>query len=314
MTSSLHLLNSCLTQQQQTNNKQQKFSPQALPLFLTFRVDFMLATEGAAHSTGAVRRRRERRLRAYLRYARMSVARALAENNHHSAPQRQTMARAGEEEHRDEYEAPRRQKPPPPQLELFQLFEEEPGGSRPPCLGEPRGHRRRSNSAPWSGSPTSYARCRFWTLLGCWGGIRWWRCCGSSTCSLSSRSSQCPRSLLTGSLSVLPFAVRRRQNSFAVQALGRRAAAALAEHIVEIPVPQVRWGGGGGLQGSQAGQNSTAPDVEQIVETPLRNRGLQGFRPGQGSTASSSSRFQNDADEGIQRVFRTFPRPKKKWR
>ena len=49
------------------------------------------------------------------------------------------MARAGEEGHRDEYEAPRRQKPPPPQPELFQLFEEEPGGSRPPCLGEPRG-------------------------------------------------------------------------------------------------------------------------------------------------------------------------------
>ena len=28
---------------------------------------------------------------------------------------------------------------PTPQLEFFQLFEEEPGGSRPPCLGEPRG-------------------------------------------------------------------------------------------------------------------------------------------------------------------------------
>ena len=49
------------------------------------------------------------------------------------------MARAGEEEHRDEFVAPRRQKPPPPQPELFQLSEEEPRGSRPPCLGEPRG-------------------------------------------------------------------------------------------------------------------------------------------------------------------------------
>ena len=28
---------------------------------------------------------------------------------------------------------------PTSQPELFQLFEEEPGGSRPPCLGEPRG-------------------------------------------------------------------------------------------------------------------------------------------------------------------------------
>ena len=29
------------------------------------------------------------------------------------------------------------------QLELFQLYEEEPGGSRPPCLGEPRGPQER---------------------------------------------------------------------------------------------------------------------------------------------------------------------------
>ena len=75
-------------------------------------------------------------------------------------------------------------------------------------------HRRRSSSAPLSSSPTSYPRCRFWTLLVCWGGIRWWRCCGSSTCRLSSRSSQCPWSLWTGSPSVLPFAIRRRQNSW----------------------------------------------------------------------------------------------------
>ena len=48
--------------------------------------------------TGAAKRRRERRLRAYLRYARMSVAMVLAENNHHSAPRRPTVARAREEE------------------------------------------------------------------------------------------------------------------------------------------------------------------------------------------------------------------------
>ena len=45
--------------------------------------------------TGDARRRRERRLRAYLRYARMSVAMALAESTHHSAPRGQTTARAG---------------------------------------------------------------------------------------------------------------------------------------------------------------------------------------------------------------------------
>ena len=46
------------------------------------------------HATGAARRRRERRLRAYLKYARMSVAMALAEANHHTAPRGQKTARA----------------------------------------------------------------------------------------------------------------------------------------------------------------------------------------------------------------------------
>ena len=54
----------------------------------------MWAADGAAHATGSARRRRERRLRAYLRYARMSVAMALAEVNHHSAPRRPKTARA----------------------------------------------------------------------------------------------------------------------------------------------------------------------------------------------------------------------------
>ena len=43
---------------------------------------------------GAARRRRERRFRAYLRFARMSVAMALTEARHHTAPRGQTTARA----------------------------------------------------------------------------------------------------------------------------------------------------------------------------------------------------------------------------
>ena len=59
---------------------------------------------------------------------------ALAERLHHTS-RSQRFARAAEE-----HDSLRRQRPPPPQPELFQLFEEEePGGSRPPCLGEPRG-------------------------------------------------------------------------------------------------------------------------------------------------------------------------------
>ena len=51
----------------------------------------------AGGGTGSARRRRERRLRAFLRYARMSVAMALAESLHHSAPRGQKTARAGGE-------------------------------------------------------------------------------------------------------------------------------------------------------------------------------------------------------------------------
>ena len=53
-------------------------------------------------------------------------------NNHrYAVVVLKTATRAGEEGHEDKHDAPRRQKPPPPQPELFQLYEEEPGGSRP---------------------------------------------------------------------------------------------------------------------------------------------------------------------------------------
>ena len=57
--------------------------------------------------TGAARRRRERRHRAHLRYARMSVAKSLAEATHHSAPRRLKTARAVEEEVHEAYVVPR---------------------------------------------------------------------------------------------------------------------------------------------------------------------------------------------------------------
>ena len=104
---------------------------------------------------------------------------------------------------------------------------------------------------------------------------------------------------------------------------------------IDIPVPRVRGGGGGGLQGFRPGQGSPAADVEQIVDIPVPQRrrrrigGLQSSLPGQGSTAyleqiagfparggpqgflpgqssSSSSRLLVNADEGIPGDFRTF--------
>ena len=53
-----------------------------------------MAADGAAHVAGAAKRRRERRHRAYLKYARMSVAMALSEYKHHTS-RGQNMDRAG---------------------------------------------------------------------------------------------------------------------------------------------------------------------------------------------------------------------------
>ena len=72
-------------------------------------------TASRAEHAGAAKRRRERRLRAYLRYARMSVAMALAESNQHAAPRGQNMASAEEEGLEEKHNAPWRQKPLPPQ-------------------------------------------------------------------------------------------------------------------------------------------------------------------------------------------------------
>ena len=66
---------------------------------------------------------------------------------------------------------------------------------------------------------------------------------------------------------------------FKVLVLGQNSTEYL-EQIVEIPVPQDRRGGGGGLQGSLPVQNSAAV-AEQIVDFPAR-RGLPDFLPGPG--------------------------------
>ena len=96
----------------------------------------MAARDDTGGGTGIARRRRERRLRAYLRYARMSVVMALAECQHHSA-QRQRTAIAWEEEREKHDTAVFRTTVPPPDPEIFDLFEELSGG-RPPLLVEVR--------------------------------------------------------------------------------------------------------------------------------------------------------------------------------
>ena len=70
----------------------------------------MADPSGRPPAGGVAQRRRERRLRSWFQQEQQTVRMALATYSHHSAPRRQTKARAGEEGH-EQYYAPRRQKP-----------------------------------------------------------------------------------------------------------------------------------------------------------------------------------------------------------
>ena len=89
-------------------------------------------------SSGAAKRRRERRLRSWWRHERMSVEAALAEATHHSFPN------GGWSE---AYKAPRGPKTVSAQVEpeLFELFDEEPGGA--PALTVSLASGRRNGSS-----------------------------------------------------------------------------------------------------------------------------------------------------------------------
>ena len=71
---------------------------------------------GVGIATGAAKRRRQRRLRSWLRHERMTVAMALAEVTHHSAPRGQKTARAREEERDELYDVKGLMTPPPTRL------------------------------------------------------------------------------------------------------------------------------------------------------------------------------------------------------
>ena len=84
----------------------------------------------AARASGAAQRRKLRRLRAALRHEQQSIATALASALHHSAVKTT----------RAQHNAPRGQKNA--STEYYELSDEDvvlARGSRPQCLGEPRG-------------------------------------------------------------------------------------------------------------------------------------------------------------------------------
>ena len=199
----------------------------------------------------AARRRRERRLRQFLRHERLSVAMALSGKKHHTS-RGQRKDRAGEWVR----DALHGQVPgaPTPQPEFFQPFEEEPGSSRPPCLGEPREPQEKVQQCTVGQLADVVPTVQILDIPGPQGGDQVVEVLRKLDVPSVEQVTAAPMI----SLDPVPqrSAVRRPQNAeqlvavptepgyslavIDVQALGRRAAAALAEQIVDIPVPQVR--------------------------------------------------------------------------
>ena len=255
-------------------------------------------------SVSAARRRRERRHRQFFRHERLSVAMALSEKKHHtSRGQRKDIAGRWVRDvlHGQVLGAPT------PQPELFQLYEEEPGGSGPPCLGEPRGPQEEVQQRTVEQLADVVPMVQILDIPGPQEGDQVVVVLRKldvpaveqviavpliSLDRVPHRSVlRCPQK--AEKLVEVPTEPGYSLAVIAVQAMGWRAAAAMAEHIVDNPVPQVRRGGGGGLPGLRSGQGSTAADVKQIVVIPvLQGRrgnggGSQGSLPEQNSTAAT---------------------------
>ena len=246
--------------------------------------------DDAGGGTGSARRRRERRLRAYLRYARMSVAMALAESTHHSAPRGQKKARAGGEArdalHGDVPEAP---------LPQGRILRHVVGHLPVPSLDVP---------VPQMVDQLSDIELFFAAL------------------------SPDPEQVIEVP-KILPLDVPMRAALRVTQLVEQlvevpttvsySSLLRTVEQLVDIPVP----GGGGprsGLHGFLPRQRSTASPsrkriseriVEQIVD-PVSRGSLPGSLPGQSSSSSHSpAGVEEHADELGEGVFRTFPQNKK---
>ena len=165
---------------------------------------------GVDHATGAARRRRERRLRAYLRYARISVAVALAEATHHTTPRGQRTARA-RGEGRDEMNCAMGQKTPLTRGGKHTVLYD---AASTVCFtmddgGDVLAARLTLFAEVWPQEWVQlHTAVHIVDILPY--GLRWRMCCRRSTRRLSSRLSTCPRSLWTQSHSVFGSVVLRR--------------------------------------------------------------------------------------------------------
>ena len=104
-----------------------------------FSCAFMMSTNNGVHTATAAARRRQRRLRSWLRHERMTVAMTLAEKLHHTS-RGQKLARVGEEVVHDAHDAPRGPMTPPP-------GERHPAGARAAAKRPHRAALRRGRPA-----------------------------------------------------------------------------------------------------------------------------------------------------------------------
>ena len=299
---------------------------------------------------GAAMRRRQRRLRQFLRHERLSVAMALAEKLHHTS-RGQRFARAGEMG-REEHDALRRQRHPPPQPELFQLYEEEPGGSRPACLAEPRGPQKKVQQCTLEQLADVVLMVQVLDAPGWLEEDVVVEVLRMLDVPAVKQVIAVPKILQDRTPQRLGDRLRQPQTAEQLMEVPTDVSYSTlqqltAEQIVDIPVPGRAGGGGrGGLQGFP-GQGSTAHGAEFVnIPVPqgrggLGGGGLQGFSQGQGSTAfyvadhadfpfphgrvgggglqgflpgqgsAASSSHVGSADEAGQGFFRTFLRWKK---
>ena len=262
--------------------------------------------------TGPAQRRRQRRLRSWWRHEQQSIAAALATSLHHSS-RGQRKARAGEVESEKKYTAKFR-KTLPPQA-FFQLYDEEDAerGVRPAAVLEPRPqgpvHRHTALNIV---DVLPYVQILDVPVLQMGGELvefmqnldtsildeqviavpkifldRIPQRSASRRMQKAEQLVEVPTEPMYALAVVASKVFSRRELRGILSGQGSTASESeLSEQIVDNPVPQGRRGRDGGLQGSRshARQNSTAADVEQIVDIPARG-GLPDFpssppRPG----------------------------------
>ena len=120
-----------------TNNNNKAVCPKRALVCVTCGGMDLSGQPMVARASGAAQRRKLRRLRAALRHEQQSIAMALASALHHSA----------DKTSRAQYNAPRGQKNAGTEYYALSDDDEVPvWGSRPPCLGEPRGPQERDQA------------------------------------------------------------------------------------------------------------------------------------------------------------------------